>query len=373
MTSVETDLSVETDMGSPSAAEGYWRRVVGVGAGVLLVVVAAVLAFAWPAARIAPRDLPVGVIGTSPTSQRAVEALQKGQPGAFHFTLYADTAAARTAIRHRDVYGAFDVTPGGVTVLEAGAASPTVAQLLTGVGERLSPGARTVDVVPLSADDPKGVTLSSALLPLTLCGSLLAGAVMFGMRRLTRWPRAVALLAGAALAGGAVFLVAQGFLGALPHDHVRTVAALSLTLLALAAPAAGAISRWGPRGMSLVAPLMVIVGNPFSGATSAPQMLPTAVDRIGQWLPPGAGAGLLRSTAYFDGHGAAGPVTVLALWAVAGMTLLVVTSGRVTRLATVRPVDGDRARYGSAAEPVPDTTGPDAAAVPLGRKQTGPA
>jgi hypothetical protein len=64
---------------------------------------------------------------------------------------------------------------------------------------------------------------------------------------------------------------------------------------------------------------MIFIGNPFSGVTSAPQLLPTAVGHIGQWLPPGAGANLLRSTAYFHGHGAAGHLTVLLAWTVLGL------------------------------------------------------
>jgi hypothetical protein len=68
---------------------------------------------------------------------------------------------------------------------------------------------------------------------------------------------------------------------------------------------------------------MVFVGNPFSGATSAPQLLPDWVDHLGQWLPPGAGVGLLRSTAYFGDHGAAGHLVVLLLWTGIGLGAIV--------------------------------------------------
>ena len=80
----------------------------------------------------------------------------------------------------------------------------------------------------------------------------------------------------------------------------------------------------GPAGLGLSAVLMIFVGNPFSGATSAPQLLPTAVGHIGQWLPPGAGASLLRSTAYFSGNGASGHLNVLIIWSVLGLTAIFV-------------------------------------------------
>jgi hypothetical protein len=67
---------------------------------------------------------------------------------------------------------------------------------------------------------------------------------------------------------------------------------------------------------------MTVVGNPFSAVTSAPQLLPTAVGHIGQWLPPGAGANLLRSTAYFNGNGAAGHLSVLIIWSVLGLAAI---------------------------------------------------
>ena len=64
---------------------------------------------------------------------------------------------------------------------------------------------------------------------------------------------------------------------------------------------------------------MIVAGNAFSAATSAPQLLPAAAGRIGQWLPAGAGGNLLRSTAYFNGNGAAGHLSVLIIWSVLGL------------------------------------------------------
>lgn len=40
---------------------------------------------------------------------------------------------------------------------------------------------------------------------------------------------------------------------------------------------------------------------------------------IGQWLPPGAGASLLRSVSFFDGAAASGPALTLAWWAALGL------------------------------------------------------
>lgn len=381
-------MNKPTSVGRPP-----WIRPVVVAVSLPLVIMLAVLAFAWPAGRIAPRDLPVGIVGTGAAGQRAVEGLAHGEPGGFDFQLYADEASARSAIHDRDVYGAFIVTRNKITVLEASAAGPTVAQLLGTVGRQLGshasqhaaavararaartgPGAgtgsgaetgptghltagartptvvhvKTVDVVATSADDPRGLVFSSALLPLTICGIVIAAAIALLPGFRSPWSRLVALPVVCAVAGLGVYLVTQGFLGALPHEGAATWAALSLTLLAISATTAGLIAIVGPAGLGLGAALMVFVGNPFSGATSAPQLLPKAVDFIGQRLPPGAGANLLRSTAYFDGNGSAGHLAVLVLWSVLGLSAVLLGRRSPARDAPAR------AETPSAWQPLPD-------------------
>src|SRR5215207_6438062 len=83
--------------------------------------------FAWPSARLEPRDLPVGVAGLSGAATAVVQQLER-RGGAFDVHRYADEAAARAAIEDRDVYGAFVPTAAAPKVLVASAASPAVAQ-----------------------------------------------------------------------------------------------------------------------------------------------------------------------------------------------------------------------------------------------------
>ncbi len=339
-------------MNNPLAAHPQWRQLAIVAVVLPVMIALAVLAFAWPAARIAPRNLPVGVVGATPASQQIVDGLSRAQPGGFDLHLYADEAAARAAIHDRDVYGAFVVTSGEITVLEASAASPTVAQLLTTVGQGLARqvsahaaaegrahvavGLKPVDVVPSSAGDPRGLVLSSALLPMTICSIIIASVLGLVVGFRPAWRQLVALTVVSAVAGLGAFVIAQSFLGAFPHEYLATWAALSLTLLALSGTTAGLIALLGPAGLGLGAVLMVFVGNPFSGVTSAPQLLPDWVDHLGQWLPPGAGANLLRSTAYFNGNGGAGHLVVLVLWAAFGLSAVVVGHHTSPRFAAHR-------------------------------------
>jgi ABC-2 family transporter protein len=326
-------------MKNPLAAHPPWRQLLIVSIVLPLLIVLAVLAFAWPAARIQPRDLPVGVVGSTPGSQQLIDHLSAVEPGGFDFHLYADRTAARSAIENRDVYGSFVVTPQHISVLEATAAGPAVAQLLVDIGQQLDTEASranpsssaagripmsVVDVVPLSRDDPKGLVFSASLLPLTICSILVAAAIAVMVRFRPAWRQLVALSVLSAIAGLGSYLGAQSFLGALPSQAVASWATLALTILSISAATAGLIALVGVSGLGIAAALMVFVGNPFSGVTSAPQLLPDAVNHIGQWLPPGAGANLLRSSAYFGGNGAAGHLAVLIAWTVFGFAAIIV-------------------------------------------------
>jgi len=318
---------------NPLAAHPPWRQLLIVSIVLPLMIALAVLAFAWPAARMRPRNVPVGIVGSTPGSEQLLERLSAAQPGAFDFRLYANRSAARTAVADRDVYGAFVVTAHRISVLEASASSPAMAQVLDTVGRSLTaaqsaPAGGTaalqvVDVVPLSRDDPKGVVFAASLLPLTICSILVAAAVGVVVRFRPAWRQLVALSVLSAMAGLGSYLIAQGFLGALPDQPFATWAGLSLTILAISASTSGLIALVGPLGLALAAVLMVFVGNPFSGVTSAPELLPDWVRLIGQWLPPGAGANLLRSSAYFGGDGAAAHLGVLIAWAALGFAAII--------------------------------------------------
>src|SRR5262249_56629035 len=106
-----------------------------------------------------------------------------------------------------------------------------------------------------------------------------------------------------------------------------TIAAIiGLIVLAVAATVTGlgSVAERAGRaaaGIGLGAAIMLVLGNPLSGATSAPELLPSPWGQVGQWLPPGAGATLLRAVAYFDGSRVGEPWAVLAAWAAAGVGL----------------------------------------------------
>jgi hypothetical protein len=288
--------------------------------------------FAGPAANIAPRDLPLAVAGPAPAAQQLADRLAAERPGAFDVQVVTDADAA---IRNRDVYGAIVLGAQGPSLHIATAASPTVATLLTQATAELGQGrpVPVVDVVATDPDDPRGAGFGAAFLPLAMTG-LLAGILTFLLVK-RRGARLLALGAFAVLAGLAGAAVQQFWLGVLPGDYLADAAVMGLFALAVAATLAGLGAVFDRAGAALGAVTVFLIGNALSGVSSAAELLPQPWGAVGQFLPVGAGATLLRSVAYFDGNGAVAALAVLSAYAIGG--LLLVAAGR--RGLSARPAE----------------------------------
>jgi hypothetical protein len=329
-------------MSTPSAAQAAPRPLSqarrGLAATVLIPVLAALAlwAFAWPAARTAPRELPLGVAGPAQAVAQVEQRLERRE-GAFEIHRYADEATARRAIEDRTVYGAIVVTAQGTELLTASAASPFVAQQLrqTVAGSTGDTRVRSVDVVAAPAADPRGSALNASVLPLALAG-IAAGSMvtLLGLRGI----RAVGALAvAAALVGVVAAAIAHSWLGVLTGHWWAEAGSLALATLAVSAAVAGLSALLGRAGIGLGAGIVMLLGNPFSGAATAPEMLPEPAGAIGQWLPPGAGTSLLRSVSFFDGAAATGPALTLTWWAALGLGAVLAGGALGTRTRGAAP------------------------------------
>ncbi|MGC4939502.1 hypothetical protein [Kribbella sp. DT2] len=327
-------------MSTPTTAERRRPPVAVVVAGLTVLLTVLLIAFAWPAARSGPRDLPLAVAGPQSAVGQVTAALEQAMPGGFAIEPVADRASAVQAIEDRDVYGAIVLDEAAPEVLTASAAGPMVAQLLTQVAGKLTaqnPAAapKVTDVVPLPADDPRGAGLAAGALPLVL-GGILAAAMLtnFAKAGATRIVGAVTFAATGALALTAVL---QFWLGSFEGSYwanagviAMSIGAISLTLLGL---------EWllGTAGLGLGAATMMLLGNPLSGMTSAPEMLPSGWGTLGQFLPPGAAGTALRSVSFFDGAGAGRSLLVLSGWLVLGLVLCGLGAARSRRVVQALP------------------------------------
>jgi hypothetical protein len=336
-----------SELGSTQAST-YYRRAaprraaatlmaLALAVGVIAIQFVMVTAYAWSATSTAPRNVPVAIAGPARTVALVTGELDTAKPGAFKLLPAGTMAQARQDIISRRAYGAILVSGQGRTdVLVASGASPVVASVLTAVAAKMD-GASTrpanvTDVVPTAAADQTGAAFSFTVLPLML-SSLIAGVLL--TLRVPDPSRRAAALAAFGIGGGLVSAaVAHTWLKVIPGNYPDIACAMGLAALAGAAGVSGLAhfgARFGKRhvGLGVGGAIIMLLGNPFSGMSGAPEMLPGIWGFIGQCLPTGAAATLLRSVAYFDGARSAGPWTVLGIWAGAGL-LLTLTAHRST-------------------------------------------
>lgn len=308
----------------PLALSPDTRRGIGLIAALVIAFSAVLALFAWPAANSGPRELPIAVAGPPAAVSQLRAGLERQQPGAFDIQPVGDREQAVEQIKDHEAYGALVLSDGQVETLTASARSAAVAQVLgrvgSGVAVQQHASASTVDVVPAPSADPSGSGFVSSILPLGI-GSVATAAVSTLVLRRRR-ARALTV-AGFAVLGGLSFAALQQFwLGTIDGNYLANAGIMAVTVTAIGMTVVGLDALVGKIGLGLGAVTMFLVGNALSGAASAPEMLPTGWGTLGQLLPVGAAASALRSAAFFDGNGSAGPLLVLGAWTVFGLVLL---------------------------------------------------
>ncbi|SCD81832.1 hypothetical protein GA0115246_106463 [Streptomyces sp. SolWspMP-sol7th] len=230
--------------GPPARPSGTVRKLTVVLLGLTAVVTLMLCAFALPSVHGGPHGVPIGVSGP----HAATEALARKLPSdEWKVTVYADKAALTADIEDGDVSGGLVLAADGPGIYTATAGAPMATNALTALGNGLAAEqhakATVHELVPFTADDPRGSGFSAAALPMIFGG-------MFPAIILTRlFPGHAGLrvrLTGAVLfsllAGFAVTALLQYGTGSLDGSYALTslgmslgMAALSLTFIGLEA------------------------------------------------------------------------------------------------------------------------------------------
>lgn len=326
-----TETRLDTSPAPPTHQPPAAIRATGIVVVLTVVLAIVALAFALPAVNTAPHNVPIGAAGPQAASGQVEAILTQRAPGAFDITYYPGEAALRDAIRTRDVYGGIAFGPDGRTLMIATGASPVVAQVLTqvadGIAKHTGAQLQIQDLAPPTAADPRGAGLAASALPITLAALLPAVALVLVLRR-EIWTRVTAMVVFSGVSAVTIAALLRFVLGSIDQNFWAVTAGLTLGVLAAGLTIMGLGSVFGRAGLIVGALLALLVGNPLSGLNSAPEMLPGGWGQLGQWLPQGANASLLRSTAFFDGAGGAMPIIVLACWVVVGAALMVIAGLR---------------------------------------------
>jgi hypothetical protein len=264
-----------------------------------------------------PHRVPVAAAGVPP--ERVQRALDRIQPQGYAVIATANTGTAERLVVRREAFGALILESDGPTVMYAGAygvtASTTVRDALrrAALDLGLTLGPEPLDVVPFQDGDPHGASLQQVALGTIVAGffmgvlsAQLALSEPFGLRLLST--------AGFAIVFGLlVAVVLDPLLGVLVDHFGWLWLWIAVGAFTIAEVVHACARLLGLPGIGVAMLLVLIVGNPSAGVAAPTEFLPAFFRAVGPLLPPGATAGGILRSAYFEAS-VAGPALVLAGW-----------------------------------------------------------
>ena len=274
-----------------------------------------------------PHNVAFGVVGGSPLP------VAVGKQFSLKVRQYPDEAAARSAIDHRKIDGAFVAASGGGTLLVVPAASNAGATALgtafgaaaAALGQKL----RVVQVHTLPTGDTSGNVSFLVVMALIVGGYL---ASTFGMAfggSATRRGRLASLALVSVFGALLTDVFAGPVLDAVPTSKFPVLWGLFVLVMTAVAYATAALQTvLGSAGTLIVVVLFVVFGAPASGGTIPLAYLPGLWRTFGPYLPAGAGTTAVRNTLYFDANAIAKPLLILVGYLVAGALVVIVVRRR---------------------------------------------
>lgn len=331
-----------------------WKSILMLTIGLTAILAIMMVAFSLPAVNSGINDVPIGVV--TPNKEAYQKIAKPLEEKGFKVSPYSDASKVKKSMTERDIYGAIGIDDSGnLTVYKATAASAAVSQLLTQLGDTIVEQQKTVGLnqinqlidktddvtmikelhqksAQLSAKkasvvevksfpkaDPKGTGLAAGALPIALGGWI--GAVAIANVVKGKKEKFWAVISFAIIGGLGLVGVIQYGIGTFDGSYFLTSLGAMLGIAATGFFVLGIIEILGTPGLGIAAVILILLGNPLSGLSSAPEMLPAGWGSFGQLLPPGATGTLLRNIAFFDGNAIMQPVIVLLAYVAVGLLL----------------------------------------------------
>ncbi|MDH3047824.1 ABC transporter permease [Gordonia alkanivorans] len=332
MTSTEMGITAnEEKVASGKKTPPAMVMLVGLTAGLGVILVLLLMVFILPSLKSGAHDLRVGVVGAPAAVSSFERSLATAAPDAYEPQRYDSEAGLRDAIEHREVVGGFVVDEAGVHTLVASAGSASISGSLTGtaqaVGQATGEKVTVEDVVPLPEGDPTGIGIGGLAFPLVFGGIVPVVAFRKIFPRSNGW-YLTGLITFSAVGGVIVASTLTFGFGSIDAGLWSTgfwavAGSIALGVAALAIPLAGLQNAFGAKGFTIGAMVMMFLGNPLAGIAGSAAWLPSGLGTVGQILPPGAAGTLVRSAAYFGGAAGLTAGLTLATWIVVGLVLFV--------------------------------------------------
>ncbi|MDX3077888.1 ABC transporter permease [Streptomyces sp. MI02-7b] len=271
-----------------------------------------------------PRNLPVAVVGTAADTQRVETLLASHAPHAFRVRALPSETAARTAIEHGKVFGAYDPRAArGPRLFYAGAHGPSVAGVVTAAFRQITAAEggklETLDVVPAPPRDTRGLVVFYTTFGLVLSGYLF-GIMTYQLAPRIALPQRLASLAAFGVGGGVTVAAIVRAFNVLPAAFFGIAGLVALVALAVGSATMLLVRVFGVAGSSTAAVLFMTLGNATSGGSLPAYFLPGWLHPFSSILPVGVGVRAVNGLAFFHEDGVARAVVMLSAWALAGVT-----------------------------------------------------
>lgn len=271
---------------------------------------------------LVPRNMPFGVAGPPSRVVAAVASKVSLQPHG-----YRSESALREAIGDGKLYGGYvsGLTHDTLIVVPAQSffGQIEIEGAFTAAAKVLQRPVTVETVKPLPSGDRVGAVVGLLLLPLLIGGYLAAVLVFKATRGTAAAPWRSLILTGYAVVGALLTdLIAGPGLGAYATSHFwPLLPCFALVTTAVVLSAAAVQSLVGKFGTLLVAVAFIFVGGAGAGSSGA-YLLPVYWRNIGVLFPPQNAVHLIRNVLYFDGNNISTPLTVLFLYAFAGVAVI---------------------------------------------------
>ena len=314
---------------------------------------------------LVPRNMPFGVVGSSQVVAQAQSTV------GLDIVAYPNQSAAMDALNQGKLYGAY-ITGSTSDTLIVVPAKSFFAQIE--LDDAFLPAAHQLNrpvtmqtAKPLPQSDPVGAVVGLLLLPLLIGGYLAAVLVYKAAGGTAAAPWRTLILTGYAVVGAVLTdLIAGPLIGAYSSSHFwPLLPCFALVSTAVVLAAASLQGLLGSLGTIVVAVLFIVMGGSAAGG-SGTYLLPVYWRNIGVLFPPQNAADLIRNVLYFGGNNIATPLTVLFLYALAGVAVIGYL-GRIrpARAAAAAHAHGETVEGSPPADPPVKTPGRKRARRPI--------
>jgi hypothetical protein len=332
----------------PELIDAFASRTFLLVAGVLVIELAFIYSYVGAFHQPKPHMVPIVVAAPAQVSARAAGALNSIPGAPLRATTVVTPATGLQRLRQGSTDAALSVNPTGMTdtlfVASGGGAAlaEAVEQVIRRADAAQHRSVRVVDAVPAQPGDSRGLSgfylvvgwlvggyLAAALI------SIVHGATPSNLRRADIRLTGVALYSIVSGLGGA--LIMGPWLGALT-GHVLALWGVGTLLVFAAITVTMALEALaGLVGIGLAVLLFVVIGNPSAGGAYPAPLLPGFWRAVSSYVPNGAGVQAVRKIVYFGGHGIAGNLILIAVYAALGLIVTFAATARRGHPAPVSP------------------------------------